>query len=203
MVHDRSLLSNITTLARPAAITVGNGALIKAKQYGSLHLPCITLENMLLGPELGCNLLSVGSSQASGQHWTFANNKATLIKGDRPLLMANMQDGLFILDASSRPRPSALLSTVPDTILFDWHRRLGHLNIRAVVQLGKEGRLDNRVDWGRVSKDVYGFQCPACIQGKGKRLPSPTSLIRATKPLASIHVDLWGPTRTPSMGGKR
>ena len=89
MVHDRSLLSNITTLARPAAITVGNGAVIKATQYGSLHLPRITLENVLLVPGLGRNLLSVGSSQASGQHWTFANNKATLIKGDRPLLMAN------------------------------------------------------------------------------------------------------------------
>jgi hypothetical protein len=113
-----------------------------------------------------------------------------------------MRDGLFVLDASSTPRPSALLSAVPNTILFDWHRRLGHLSVRAVVQLGKEGRLDNKVDWEHVAKGVYGFQCPACIQGKGKRLPSPPSSIRANRPLYSIHVDLWGPARTPSMSSK-
>ena len=203
MVHSRDLLSNLSRLPQPAQITVGNGAIIKASQSGSLHLPHVTLDNVLLVPSLGRNLLSVGSSQSTpGQHWIFANGKAVLRQGERSLITATMRDGLFVLDASSTPRPSALLSAVPNTILFDWHRRLGHLNVRAVVQLGKEGRLDNRVDWGHVAKDVYGFQCPACIQGKGKRLPSPPSSIRANRPLYSIHVDLWGPARTPSMSGK-
>jgi hypothetical protein len=26
--------------------------------------------------------------------------------------------------------------------------------------------------------------------------------MRASKPLYSVHVDLWGPARTPSLGGK-
>jgi hypothetical protein len=63
--------------------------------------------------------------------------------------------------------------------------------------------LDNRVDWGQVAKDVFRFQCLACIQGKGKCLPSSPADVRAPKPLYSIHVDLWGPAPTPSMGGKR
>ena len=108
-----------------------------------------------------------------------------------------------MVDPSSRPHSAALLASVPDSILFDWRRRLGHLNVRSVVRLGKEGRLDNKVDWGLVQKDIYGFQCPACIQGKGKRLPSPSSAFRATRPLYEIHVDLWGPARTPSHGGNR
>src|SRR4051812_31903769 len=43
--------------------------------------------------------------------------------------------------------------------------------------------------------------CESCIKGKARRLPAPTSDIRATKPNEIVHVDLWGPTKTASIGG--
>jgi hypothetical protein len=204
MVHNEDLLTDRIPLSSPVAITVGNGAKITATEKGSLNLRNLTLRNVLHVPELGRNLLSVGSSQADPNIlWTFSKGKAILRHHDSTLLTASLKNGLYMVDPSSRPHSAALLASVPDSILFDWHRRLGHLNVRSVVRLGKEGRLDNKVDWGLVQKDIYGFQCPACIQGKGKRLPSPSSDLRATRPLYAIHVDLWGPARTPSHGGNR
>ncbi len=38
---------------------VGNGAIIKATEVGTLRLKNITLHNVLTGPDLGTNLLSV------------------------------------------------------------------------------------------------------------------------------------------------
>ena len=201
MVHDKRLLTRLAPLTKPAQITVGNGATITATEAGSLQLRHTTLDNVLHVPALGRNLLSVGQA-AGNQQWTFADDRAFLGQHNKTLMTASRRNGLFILDPSSTHPSSTLLASIPDSILHDWHRRLGHRDVRAVVQLGLEGRLDNKVDWGHVRMDIYGFQCRACIQGKGKRLPSPKSNIRATKPLYSVHVDLWGPARTPSLGGK-
>ena len=183
---------------------MGNGAVIQASETGTLKLQNTTLPGTLFVPALGHNLISVGACQAnSNTSWTFSGNQATLVESGRKLLSADLHNGLFILDKHSAPSPSALLVNVPDSTLFLWHRRLGHLNVRDVVRLGREGRLDNKVDWGKVSVEMNGFQCPACIQGKGARLPSPSSNLRASRPISTIHVDLWGPARTPSIGGSR
>lgn len=52
-------------------------------------------------------------------------------------------------------------------------------------------------------KDLLGFECEACIHGKGTRLPSPPSSVHAQEPLALVHLDLWGPSSTPSHNGSR
>ena len=54
-------------------------------------------------------------------------------------------------------------------------------------------------------KDVNDFICNSCILGKGKRLPAPSIPIdnRSQQPLSIVHIDLWGPVTTPSIGGCR
>jgi hypothetical protein len=51
--------------------------------------------------------------------------------------------------------------------------------------------------------DVKGFQCKACVMGKGKRLPSPSTEFRANRSLAVVHIDTWEPIRTLSLGGAK
>jgi hypothetical protein len=76
---------------------------------------------------------------------------------------------------------------------------LGHLNVRDVMRLSRAGRIDGL---SQVSeREVKSFECTACMLGKGKRLPSPQSSIRATEPLNTVHIDIWGPASTPSHGG--
>jgi transposase InsO family protein len=73
-----------------------------------------------------------------------------------------------------------------------------------VLRLGKDGRSDEKVDWGRVAREeMHSFRCVECTRGKGHRLTSPPSNLRANCPNSAIHVDLWGPARTTSIGGHR
>lgn len=73
-----------------------------------------------------------------------------------------------------------------------------------MLRLGKGGRLDEKVDWNKVGKEeMHLFQCQECILGKGRRLTSPTSSLRANRPNSAIHVDLWGPAPIASIGGHR
>jgi len=39
--------------------------------------------------------------------------------------------------------------------------------------------------------------------GKGKRLPAPPTEIRQSQPLATVHIDIWGPATVQSIGGAR
>jgi transposase InsO family protein len=78
---------------------------------------------------------------------------------------------------------------------------LGHVNVRRIMAMARDGRIDGL---SQVSaSEVNGFECSYCIMGKGKRQPSPRSVIRATGPLAVVHIDLWGPTTVVSSGGAK
>jgi transposase InsO family protein len=79
------------------------------------------------------------------------------------------------------------------------HRRLGHAGkctMGKVIAQGKGGVVR--------ASDLKAFKCPACIKGKGTKLPSRLNnpnIKRATSPLARILADIWGPARIPSAGG--
>jgi hypothetical protein len=51
--------------------------------------------------------------------------------------------------------------------------------------------------------NVNGFQCKACVMGKGEQLPSPSTEIATTKPLGLVHIYMWRPATTISLGGAR
>lgn len=204
MVQDCAALKDIRRLDVPINVTVANGQVVKSTESGKLPLRHTTLENVLVVPALGMNLLSVNRMTSSaGKEWTFGNGSAKLTDNGRSVITARLKDGLYFVDSTSTPiPPSALHTSVrADTPLSLWHRRLGHLGVREVIRLGKEGRLDDSVDWSSIERDVSKFQCFSCISGKGTRLPTHQSQVRATRPLQTIHVDLFGPTRTRSLGG--
>ena len=72
--------------------------------------------------------------------------------------------------------------------LHDWHERLGHVNVRRIMMMGREGRMDGL---SQVSaKEVNELECAFCIRGKGMQLPSPRSNVRSTTPLALVHIEL-------------
>lgn len=50
------------------------------------------------------------------------------------------------------------------------------------------------------SKDVHGM-CEDCLYGKAVRRPFDEVLTHETEVLERVHMDLFGPARTPSRGG--
>lgn len=108
-----------------------------------------------------------------------------------------VEHGLDILN--NKQVWDALISVAPEdpgSNLLSWHRRLAHLNMKEVWNLGSSGKLS-----GQWESTFVPRICDACIKGKGKRLPSPSTLIRAKEPRHVVHVDLWGPAPVLSAGG--
>jgi hypothetical protein len=94
----------------------------------------------------------------------------------------------------------AQTSTI-DGALELWHRRLGHLNVKGVHALQN---MVSGMNLGNMPCPTSSFVCEGCIEGKQHRKPFPSDGgMRATKPLKIVHSDVWGPTRTTSLGGAR
>ena len=78
-----------------------------------------------------------------------------------------------------------------------WHRRLGHCNSRALLQLAK-----NESTGVQFSENIKPGDCHICSVGKSKKRPHPPLVRpRAETRLAVAHADLWGKHSVPSYGG--
>nr|CAN81294.1 hypothetical protein VITISV_003263 [Vitis vinifera] len=79
------------------------------------------------------------------------------------------------------------------------HRRLGHANMDLISQLNKD-ELVRGLPKINFQKDKV---CEACQMGKQiKNSFKNKNFISTTRPLELLHMDLFGPSRTPSLGGK-
>lgn len=202
MVTCPSLLANLRTIAPPKQIKIGDGKHLAAPAIGTLQIGDASFGNAFLVPQLASNLISVGATPDEYK-WDFSRHQATLYNQQTALLTAHKINDLFTFKASRYHALSAN-SADPIAVLKDWHQRLGHLNVQSVMRLFRAGRIDG-LD-AITSLDLQQFECKSCILGKGKRIASLSTALpetRSTHLLDLVHVDLWGPATTPSMGGKR
>ncbi|CAK5269034.1 unnamed protein product [Mycena citricolor] len=82
------------------------------------------------------------------------------------------------------------------TSLENWHRRLGHADVRTIKQMATKGAVEG-LEITR--SDVQGM-CQDCILGKQDRAPFDDEVNHETYPLERVHLDLWGRARTLSWG---
>ena len=76
-----------------------------------------------------------------------------------------------------------------------WHMRLGHVGEKYLQTLAMQGLLKG----AKTSKlDFY----EQCVLGKKKRLTFGTVIHNTEGILDYIYTDVWGPTKTASLGGK-
>lgn len=96
--------------------------------------------------------------------------------------------------AHQKSQTQTLVAAVTDQDCKLWHRRLGHASAQAMKHLkllhnNKEDELLNK--------------CSICPLAKQTRLSFPTSSSRANLPFELVHMDLWGPYRTPTFDKKQ
>nr|GEU61551.1 hypothetical protein [Tanacetum cinerariifolium] len=78
-----------------------------------------------------------------------------------------------------------------------WHRRLGHLNFKTMNKLVRHNLVK-----GLPSKCFENnYTCVACLKGKQHKASYKTKLVNSvTKPLHTLHMDLFGPTSDETSG---
>nr|GFC29943.1 putative ribonuclease H-like domain-containing protein [Tanacetum cinerariifolium] len=78
-----------------------------------------------------------------------------------------------------------------------WHRRLGHLNFKIMNKLVRRNLVK-----GLVSKYFENdHTCVVCLKGKHHKASCKTKLVNfVSKPLHTLHMDLFGPTSDETSG---
>ena len=81
-----------------------------------------------------------------------------------------------------------------------WHQRMGHDSYKHLSIVSKHESVLGIPKLSRMSNVLYG----PCQLGKQTKAKHPSTQTSTTsKPLELLHLDLMGPTRTESLGGKR
>ena len=81
-----------------------------------------------------------------------------------------------------------------------WHQLFRHANYKQVAKVLKLEAVVGLPKFGKIEKNV----CGPCQFGKQTKSTHPkVNVVATSRPLELLHVDLMGPIRMESMGGKR
>ncbi|KAK8975592.1 hypothetical protein V6N11_035650 [Hibiscus sabdariffa] len=81
-----------------------------------------------------------------------------------------------------------------ESTIMMWHKRLGNYHQQGIVKMKSKNMA---IDLPKF--DDYIMTCKACQFGKQNRKSFPQTAWRATCKLQLIHIDIFGPQRTPSI----
>ena len=130
-------------------------------------------------------------------------------KDNKVIFTGSKQNGLICLDlkplqqaiayvaTQDTPAPRASQSSVPteatESKISLWHRRLGHISLKAVEQLAETGAVEGiDISGPRETKQPGDHACAGCLAGKMHESFHKTTDTRATRPLERIHADISG-----------
>jgi hypothetical protein len=207
MTSNFSMMSD--TRSHASTVTIGDGKVLRGTHIGKIQLSHdLVLENVLYVPDLRFNLLSVRRLCGNSKIRVTFDSWAAYVRlkpTQKVIAKAPFRPDLGVFTLTASPSLStAMLAQSADPVLR-WHNRLGHLGFSEVVRLAKAGLLDKDVSTAcnSLTTDIPSGFCEPCVLGKGTRQPSPPNALRATKPNERVHIDIWGPARTPTLSGAR
>ncbi|XP_022866024.1 uncharacterized protein LOC111385832 [Olea europaea var. sylvestris] len=180
-------------------VTFGNGgsAPILGKGTVQMHdLPVIS--NVLYVDGLKSNLLSISQICDDDFEVSFVQKRCTVYDSSGGVVHEGVRtsDNCY----GVLPNSNYVCRSVKIDVSELWHKRLGHLNYKSLEQLAKKELVDGLPKIGP-SENVVCGPCQLGKQLKGSH--KKTTKILTKIPLELIHMDLMGPSRTESLGGKR
>ncbi|KAL2230353.1 UNVERIFIED_CONTAM: Retrovirus-related Pol polyprotein from transposon TNT 1-94 [Sesamum indicum] len=154
------------------------------------------LKNVRYVPDLSHNLISYAALEEDGLEGRWGKGTMKIMKGSLVVFKAERKRNLYICTATY-DNFAAFISENYKTTL--WHKRLGHISMKGLDFLRKDGILNDKLD-------KLDF-CDECVMGKHHKVhfpisPSPNPSM-STCILDYVHADVWGPSNVPTHGGNR
>jgi hypothetical protein len=179
-------------------ITTADGSAMTVSHIGSISTPTLSVSNVLCVPKLHLNLLSVGQLTELGLNLFFSSCGCLVQDSQTGQIVGTARKVGQLFELTSLHFPSSSVSApiiVASASIELWHSRLGHVSLPRIQTLVSRGLL------GSVSSSP--FDCMPCQLGKQPALPfnNNESIVSATFDL--IHLDVWGPSPVPTVGGSR
>jgi hypothetical protein len=184
----------------PFPITLGDESTILIEGKGTILLATkpelkIQLTNVLYSPQFrNTSLLSIPKITRAGGDVIFSQGNVRII--DEGITIAtgtfSPSTGLYQLDQFSSGRALKASNTEVLASLEVWHQRFGHLNAKYVLE------SVNHVH-GLQFKNQNAFDCDPCDMSKITRASMTDLYPEKLLPGEYLTIDLWGPSRVPSL----
>ncbi|KAI3707227.1 hypothetical protein L6452_25556 [Arctium lappa] len=171
--------------------------------YGDVQHGNVTVKRVSYVEGLGHNLFNIGQFCDKDLEVNFKAKSCYVrnVEGEE-LLVGTRESDLYTINLSDvqTEKQVCLLSKASMQQSWLWHRRLSHLNFRYINNM-VSGKLVKGLPELRYEREHL---CAACEKGKMKRAPhKPKPEPSTNAPLELLHMDLCGPMRTQSLGGKK
>jgi hypothetical protein len=201
MTGDKTLLKEVQ-MGKGGRITYGDGSQSKVIGKGTVDIPGLgTSQEVLYVEGLKANLLSISQFSDNDLVVQFSKKECNIFDSSGKWLMGGKRtaDNCYGLSGlTTDPQIFCNKATIDNSEL--WHQRLGHLNFSDLLKISGKGIVEGLPKIEKTEKGV----CGACQLGKQTRSAhKKTSGFRTSSNLELLHMDLMGPTRTASLGGKR
>ncbi|GJU65507.1 retrovirus-related pol polyprotein from transposon TNT 1-94 [Tanacetum coccineum] len=202
MTEDRSQLTNFVVKFL-GTVKFGNDQITKIIGYGDYQVGNVIISRVYYEEGLGHNLFSIGKFCDSDLKVAFRKHTYFICNLEGvDLLLGSKGTNLYTISLGDMLSSSliCLLSKTSKTKSWLWHRRLSHLNFRAINHLARHG-LVRGLPKLKFKKDHL---CSACAMGKSKKhLHNPKSKVTNQEKLFLLSMDLCGLMRVQSINGKK
>ncbi|KAH9753489.1 Integrase catalytic domain-containing protein [Citrus sinensis] len=152
----------------------------------------LELKEVRFVPALKKNLISVGALEAKGYKVTIEDGIMKFTHGVMVILQGVRRHNLYYLKGGTTDEANVVEAHSDTTKL--WHVRLGHAGEKSLQTLMRHGLLKG-------TKTCKLNFCEHCVVGKKTRVKFGTTNHNTREILEYVHSDVWGPTKTASIGG--
>jgi len=156
-------------------------------------------KDLLLVDGLKHSLLNISQLCDKGYKITFEPNLCLIAnsKSSETVLVGKRVNNVYMLNVSCITSSINYLLTRNDESWL-WHRSLAHIHMHHLNRIASK-ELVIGLPKLKFERDKL---CEACQKGKQtKNTFKPLNVISTSRPLELLHMDLFGPSRTMSLGG--
>lgn len=199
MTGNKALFKELKEGRGGGNITYGDVSKSKVFGKGVVEIPGVpTLEEVLYVDGLKANLLSISQFCDDDLVVQFSKKECNIFENSDTWIIGGERTADNCYGLSANPRLKCSKATLDTSSL--WRQRLWHLNYHDLCKLSKRDAIADLPKLDKVDHVICGL----CQIGKQTRAAhKKTPGIHTFKILELIHMDLMGPTRTESMGGKK
>jgi len=209
-IKDAAKFQAFKWLQKPVKINTGKGlvwGIARDKVEVVMHIGKVVFGGVLLVPDLDVesDLLSVTALIRAGFGINFEGGKADIHKDKRIWGTASPtknDGGLCYLEEYEKVEQYALAAQCVDTQTINtWHRRLGHLNSRAIRNLvPKVTGIKIGDPYTRIGE--RNIDCVDCLKGTQYQTISRYPFTKTTRSLERVSADIAGPIKCPDITWK-
>ena len=156
---------------------------------------------MLLVDGLKYNLLSISQLCDERNIIIFKKDQCIIktLESEETRFIIQCHKNMYVLQLKELADQDVCLVANKSDLLQLWHRRLGHASASVIEKLQRLNIVEGLPKLNTKSEVV----CDACVRGKQIKSSFKSKIeVSTTKPLELLHMDMFGPILTVSLGGK-